>query len=171
LTGAGQASCPPEPHRIGIGELRVATAPERLAVYGLGSCVVVFLHDPERGLGGLVHVLLPGPPPSRAGAEARTKYALPAVRALVQEIAADADARARLVAKLVGGASMFTTEAPAPGESIGERNLAAILAALEEMGIPVVARDVGGRFGRSLIADPATGLVQVWSLRSASRAL
>jgi chemotaxis protein CheD len=116
-------------------------------------------------------VLLPGPPPSRASAEARTKYAFPAVRALVREIAEETAARRRLVAKLVGGASMFSTETPSPEDSIGERNVAAALAALEEMGIPVVARDVGGPFGRSLVADPATGLVQVWSLRSASRIL
>lgn len=161
----------PEPRRVGIGQVRTARSPDRLAVHGLGSCVVVFLHEPRTGRGGLAHILLPGPPPARASAEARLKYAGPAVRALVLELAEEANARHRLVAKIIGGASMFTAEAPARLESIGERNVAAVLTALEELGVPVVARETGGGIGRSLVADPATGLVRVWSLRAESRYL
>ena len=104
MIGPDQAPSPPEPERVGIGQIRVAQPPERLAVYGLGSCVVVYLHDPRSHRGALAHVLLPGPPPARASAETRLKYALPAVRALVQELAEDAATRRGLVAKIVGGA-------------------------------------------------------------------
>jgi chemotaxis protein CheD len=156
---------------VGIGQIRVARPPERLAVYGLGSCVVVFLHDAGASLGGLAHILLPGPPPSRAGAEARLKYAGPALRALLHEVSDGSASRRRLVAKLVGGASMFTAEDASPVEPVGERNVAAVLASLEELGLPVVARETGGGIGRSLVADPATGLLRVWSLRSESRTL
>jgi chemotaxis protein CheD len=156
---------------VGIGQIRVAAPPERLAVYGLGSCVVVFLHDSSASRAGLAHILLPGPPPARALARTRLKYAGPAVRALVQELSERGAARRRLVAKLVGGASMFTTEGSTQTEPIGERNVSAVLASLEELGLPVAARETGGNIGRSLVADPATGLLRVWSLRSESRTL
>ena len=50
------------PRSLRAGELRVSEAPDRLAIHGLGSCVAVFVYDPGARIGGLAHILLPGPP-------------------------------------------------------------------------------------------------------------
>ena len=50
------------PRSLRAGELRVSGAPDRLAIHGLGSCVAVFVYDPAARIGGLAHILLPGPP-------------------------------------------------------------------------------------------------------------
>jgi chemotaxis protein CheD len=69
-----------------------------------------------------------------------------------------------IVAKLVGGASMFTALLPASGLQIGERNLIATRAALAEAGIPIVGEDVGGEHGRSVRFHVDSGVVGVHSI-------
>lgn len=159
------------PTRVGIGEIRVAEPPERLAVFGIGSCVVIFLHDPDTCRGGLAHPLLPGPPPPHVTVEARARYVSTAVRVLVGELGTRPGHASRLAAKVVGGATMFSSDGEEHVGSIGRRNLEAAGAALDALGIPLRARETGGTFGRSLIADPATGRLEVWHLGSETRIL
>jgi chemotaxis protein CheD len=156
---------------VGIGQIRLAQVPDTLAVFGIGSCVVVFVYDQRGRRGGLAHPLLPGEPPRDLPAEARGKYTPSAIRALVDELRGGGRGRRDLVAKLVGGATMFQTAGDPSGGSIGRRNVEAALAALERLRVPLVAREAGGSSGRSLVADPATGSLEVWNLRSESRLL
>jgi chemotaxis protein CheD len=72
--------------------------------------------------------------------------------------------RSRVVAKLVGGASMFATLLPTSGLHMGERNLIAVRAALAQASIPVVAEDVGGEHGRNVFFRVASGEVEVRSM-------
>lgn len=147
--------------RVRIAALEAARAPGALATIGLGSCVAVVLHDPETGVGGLAHVLLP----TRDAARDRSnpaKFAETAVPALLGEMRA-LGARGRVVARLVGGATMFAALA-APGAQLGDRNVAAARDALALAGIPIVGEDVGGDFGRSVLLDLAAGRVVVRSL-------
>ena len=44
---------------------------------------------------------------------------------------------------------------------IGDRNITLALEMLEDFKIPVVAKDVGGRIGRKIIMNTATGVVLV----------
>ena len=45
--------------RVGIAQAHIDRAPVILKAYGLGSCIAVSLYDPDTGLGGLGHMLLP----------------------------------------------------------------------------------------------------------------
>ncbi|MCW2924201.1 MAG: CheD, stimulates methylation of protein [Thermoleophilia bacterium] len=138
---------------VRIGGLEVAAAGDdvRLVTVGLGSCVGVAVIDTRSGAVGLAHVFLPEAPPSGAkpGAGAGT-YAATAVPELVRRVArAGGPQRTqRLVAVLVGGATMFG--GGRPGQDIGERNVAAVTAALTAAGVPVVASEVGGTHGRTM---------------------
>jgi chemotaxis protein CheD len=156
---------------VGIGQIQVAEPPARLAVFGIGSCVAVFVHDPQALRAGLAHPLLPGKPPARLPPELRAKYTPAAVIRLVDEVATSAAARRRLVAKLVGGAAMFSSDGQSSADTIGSRNVTAATQALEKLGIPLVASETGGTSGRSLIGDASSGVVEVWGFRSASRIL
>jgi chemotaxis protein CheD len=72
--------------------------------------------------------------------------------------------RSRLTAKLVGGASMFPVDPNVAGNSglnIGQKNQEAIEQILTELTIPILARDVGGTFGRRLTLDTVLGMITI----------
>nr|MBO2470888.1 chemotaxis protein CheD [Bacillota bacterium] len=45
--------------KVGMADLQVAKAPDRLVTVGLGSCVAVCIYDPTAKVAGLAHVMLP----------------------------------------------------------------------------------------------------------------
>lgn len=151
--------------RVSISEVKVAGSPSILVTYGLGSCLGVALYDSERHLGGLAHTLLPAP---RAGVEETrpAKFVASAIRIMIADLCALGADRGRLQAKLVGGATMFEPLHPLPAEEmIGARNIRAARETLRELGIPVVAEDVGGNYGRTVEFDLSSGEVRVRSVR------
>ncbi len=153
---------------IGIGQLGICRPPEQLACLGLGSCVAVILYDHQLRLGGIVHVLLPKAPAKNNASE--EKYADSGTRKLIRELAARGAAKERMVAKIVGGAQMFTNLNLTYAD-IGRNNIAEVKKALREFGIRVVAEDVEGNRGRSVYFDAETGKVVVETAFSPSRTI
>ncbi len=154
---------------VPIGRLVVCPVPAVLTVYGLGSCVVIFLHHPDHRIGGLAHALLPS---GKRSERERTpgKFVPSSVEVMLQKFD-DLGVRGKgLVAKLVGGASMFVG-ATRERHGIGERNIRAAQKVLAEHGIPVVASDTGGHSGRSLRAYTQDGLLEVSTLRQPPQVL
>ena len=167
------AARPGLPVRVRMGEVVACLgnqAPGGLAIYGLGSCVAVFVYDKSSGrVGGMAHVLLPAP---LAGSPLTSpgKFAPTAVAALVDEICQLGGSRQALRAKLVGGAQMFPFTGR-QGPTLGERNVTAVQEALASEGIAIAGMDVGGSAGRSLVARIESGRVRVTSLRQDPREL
>ena len=130
-----------------------------LVSLGLGSCVAIMLHDPQAGVGGMAHVLLPSRSLAR-DQDNPAKFPETAVPFLIQRMLPLGAARNRLVAKLAGGASMFA-QLMSPGSvQMGERNIVASRAALREVAIPVVGEAVGGDRGRTVRFWPQDGRVE-----------
>lgn len=154
---------------IGISEYRIAFAPAVLVTYGLGSCVGIALYDPDARIGGLAHTLLPAPVRDVEVLEKTAKFTCWAVELMVEELVKCGCAPERLVAKLAGGATMFESQYRSTHGGIGERNVAAARAALERSGIPLVAEDTGGDYGRSLEFNTATGIIMVRALQQPIR--
>ena len=146
-----------------VADLAVARGPATVATLGLGSCVAIVLHAPEAQVGGMAHVLLPDESLARERSNP-AKFATTAVPKLLAEMVARG-ARGRIVAKLVGGASMFGALLPPGGVNMGERNAAAARQALAKANLPLVAEDVGGDFGRSVYLHVATGRLRIRALR------
>lgn len=134
---------------VKVAQAAVGGPDDTLVTLGLGSCVAILLHDAEARVGGLAHILLPEPALSRDQANA-SKFATTAVPALVQEMARMGARPGRLKARLVGGAAMFQTLMVPGSLNMGARNIIASKQALERAGIPVVAEEVGGDYGRSV---------------------
>jgi chemotaxis protein CheD len=156
--------------RINVAEHAVAGAGDTLVTIGLGSCVAIMLYEPETCIGGLAHVLLP----DESMARERTnpaKFSSTAVPLLVQEMLCRGADRGNIVAKLVGGASMFASLLPAGGINIGERNVQAARRALEAASIPLLAEEVGRDHGRSVYFRLDDGSVEVRSLKRGNRVL
>lgn len=148
---------------VPVGELGVA-ATGTLRAVGLGSCVAVLLYDPGARIGGLAHALLPEPPASAATGRGAARYAVTAAGALVDAMEREGADRTRLRARLVGGASMFEELLGGAGSGIGARNVAAARGALEELGVPLHATNVGGRLGRSVRLRVSDGRVVISSV-------
>ncbi len=145
---------------VAIGQWAVASAPARLRTL-LGSCVGVVLYERTIRIGGLAHVVLPS---ARGPVDHPGKYAETAIPAVIADLERRLGARTRmrLTAKLAGGASMFQVATPADSTlNIGRRNQEAIEAILDELRIPVVARDLGGTTGRRLTLDTVSGIVAI----------
>lgn len=154
---------------VRVADAAVAAGDRTLVTLGLGSCVAILLHHPQRRVGAMAHVLLPDEAMSRDTGN-RAKFATTAVPMLVEQLAA-LGAVAGLSAKLVGGARMFAQLLPQGGINMGERNVLAARQALATAAIPVVAEDTGGEHGRSVYFHVGTGQVTVRSVRAGERAL
>jgi chemotaxis protein CheD len=134
-----------------------------LVTLGLGSCVAIMLHDPQTKTGAMAHVLLPSTSLARDLTN-RAKFPETAVPLLIERLKAlGADPR-RLVAKLAGGARMFS-QLVTPGTiQMGERNVLASRSALRAAAIPVIREAVGGDRGRSVRFYVKDGRVEIRSV-------
>jgi chemotaxis protein CheD len=155
---------------VRMGEYAVVRGEGTLVALGLGSCVAVILLDRHARVGGLAHVVLPAASLSRRQEKpARTaERAVPLLVGAMRIAGADT---ARIVARLVGGASMFASLLPASTVAMGERNVLAARAALRSAGIPVVGEEVGDTIGRSVSFDVARGNVVIRSVAREDRVL
>ena len=151
--------------RVKVADFAVAEGTGLLVTVGLGSCVAIALHDPHARVAGLAHVLLPSTGMSQ-DRDNRAKFPSTAVPLLCDRMLALGARTGRLRAKIVGGASMFTSLLSATGLQIGERNVVATRAALERAGIPIVAQEVGGDYGRSVYFHVHDGRLIVKSLKA-----
>jgi chemotaxis protein CheD len=117
----------------------------------LGSCVSACLWDPQRRLGGMNHFMLPG-----AGDSGR--LGIYAMEVLINRMLKGGAERARLVAKVFGGANVLDGMDTL---NIGSRNAAFVREFLAEERIPVVAQDLEDLYPRKVAFFPATGRVLV----------
>ena len=152
-----------------IADHAVAKGDAVVATLGLGSCVAIALHDAEYGVGALAHVLLPSRGMSR-DASNLAKFPETAVPMMLEEMRR-LGSRGRVVAKIAGGASMFSGLMPGAGHNIGERNVTATCTALAAAGVEIVAQDTGGDFGRSVYLHLRGGRLVVRSIARGEIAL
>lgn len=154
--------------RVGIADLAAAAGEGTLCTIGLGSCVAIVLYDPDARVGGLAHVLLPEPSMSRLH-ENPARFPETAVPALMERMRALGADPGRTTARLIGGASMFSSLLPRGAPTIGGRNVEASRRALRAAGIAITGEDVGLEHGRSVYLRLADGRVEVRSLSRGSR--
>jgi chemotaxis protein CheD len=144
-----------ERHYAGIGEMKVARNPSVLIIMGLGSCIGLTFHDRYAKVGGIAHIMLPD---SRGFVEKSCKYADTAVPLLLKEMMRSKAKKGQIVAKIAGGATMFSGMDTL---QIGKRNTEVVKEALKNEGIILVAEDTGGSSGRTITLDIQTGKLSV----------
>ncbi len=146
---------------VDIAMMKVARPPDQLYSLGLGSCVGVAIYDPAAKIGGLIHILLPSIKEIEGGGHSRTKFADSGIYDLVDTLIKSGASRARLKAKMAGGAAMFAARNSPSGETIGKRNVQSCRDTLRSLGIDLVAYDVGGNKGRTVYFDVETGALTI----------
>lgn len=147
---------------VGVADYAVARNPTRLITMGLGSCVGISLYDPYTQIGGLVHIMLPSIDHSRSK-DNKAKFADTGIAYLLEEMQKEGAMKRRVVAKIAGGASMFsfTNESLM---NIGERNVEMTKKVLDDLKVQVVAEDTGKDYGRTIELNTETGMLQVRSI-------
>ncbi|CAM3271088.1 chemotaxis protein CheD [Paracoccus nototheniae] len=134
------------------GENAISDDPDVVITTILGSCVSACIFDPERGIGGMNHFLLPEDGPG--GTDIR--YAAAAIEQLLNGLMRRGAVRSRMRSKLFGGARMM-----AGLPDIGRRNAEAAQRFLQAEGVAMVARDLGGVQARRIRLWPVVGRVQL----------
>ena len=144
-------------HIVGISDFKVATAPDKIITFALGSCVGITLFDRLTGIGGMAHIMLPDSALIRSDTNPK-KFANTALPLLWQEMEQLGAKKFSLIAKIAGGAMLFgKTDAL----RIGERNIMAVKDQLQKLGIRIMAEDTGLNYGRTMELDLENGRVTI----------
>ena len=151
------ASLFPQRVVIGVGDLGVSNNTAiTLSTYALGSCVAVVAYDPAGRVGGLLHFMLPEAAlaPDRAAAQP-AMFADTGLPLLFRSLGGLKAERARLRLYVAGGANMLGSGPES--FRIGERNIKATAAWLNQHGFSVTRTDVGGTVNRTVHLEIGTG--------------
>ncbi|WP_053219637.1 chemotaxis protein CheD [Virgibacillus senegalensis] len=147
--------------KVGIADLKIASAPDSLRTTGLGSCVGVVIYDPSQRMAGMAHVMLPDSTMARNGELNKMKFADTAIDLLMEELLDRGARRYALKSKIAGGAQMFTFSTSTDMMRVGDRNVEAVIGRLRDHRVPIAAQDVGGNNGRTIEFSPANGILKI----------
>ena len=136
--------------KVGMADSKTCKSPEVLTTLGLGSCVGVAIYDPVSKISGLLHCMLPDSTQFRNNSNT-AKYADSGIDELISQMVKLGANRARLVAKIAGGAQMFAMKTNNDTLRVGERNVEAVKKKLSELNIRLLAEDCGLNYGRTIL--------------------
>lgn len=143
------------------GQLHIARGGERIGTL-LGSCVAVCVRDVRLRIGGMNHLMLPGPPEGHGGTPQDGepgRYGPYAMTELLGGLLLRGAQLSSLEIKVFGGARMLSGM-----NDIGAENVAFVRRFLAGQRLPIAAEDVGLTQARKILYDPATGEVLVHRL-------
>ena len=140
---------------VGIADMKLTRQEGVLITYALGSCIGITFYDPMIKLGALLHIMLPEKTNSQDSNI--LKYADTGIRLTLSKMEQMGARRARIVAKIAGGAKMFDVAGNGSLGNIGQRNIDSVHHVLQQERIRLLREDVGGSTARTLLFDVATG--------------
>lgn len=143
--------------KVGMADLKTCVSPNGVTTLGLGSCVGIALRDPVTKVGGLAHIMLPDSTQIRNSQQNIAKFADTGIEELVKQMERLGAKRSRIVAKIAGGATMFTFQGKSDMVQVGDRNVEASKLKLKQLNIPILAQDTGANYGRTVTFYPETG--------------
>ncbi|AGI38779.1 chemotaxis protein CheD [Thermoclostridium stercorarium subsp. thermolacticum DSM 2910] len=135
--------------KVGMADLKHTFHPGVLVTLGLGSCVGIALYDTKTKMIGLAHIMLPWSEQAKNKAN-KAKFADTGIRLLLENMLKDGADKKNIVAKIAGGAQMFSYSSLSDMIRVGERNVEATKKVLKELNIPLIAEDTGGTHGRTI---------------------
>ncbi|SFQ17496.1 chemotaxis protein CheD [Psychrobacillus psychrotolerans] len=155
--------------KVGIADMNIAKAPDKIRTSGLGSCVGVVLYDDRSMTVGMVHVMLPDSSLGRTEVVNIAKFADTGIPAMVEQLKIEGIQPFKLKAKIAGGAQMFQFSSTKDTMRIGPRNVEAVKEYLKKYSIPIIAEDTGGNSGRTIEFDPITKLLNIRTVNQGVR--
>ena len=157
--------------KVGMADWKICNGDDGLTTLGLGSCVGVAIRDPQTGIGGLAHVMLPNSRDTVNNTN-RSKFADTCIADMVTEMVKKGANLSKMTAKIAGGAQMFAFgSAKSDMVRVGERNVEACKKELQELKIPISASDTGENYGRTVIFYPADGKYVIKAVGKAEKTI
>lgn len=138
----------------------VATEVSRLLVTVLGSCVAACLRDPQTGICGMNHFMLPS---CGAAGSGSARFGVHAMELLISEMQRRGARRERLQAKVFGAGKVIDGMTVV---NVGELNAEFVLSYLQDEGIPVLAQDLLGVSARKVYFFTDSGKVMIRRLNT-----
>ena len=151
--------------RVGMAELKVGKAPDKIITLGLGSCIGVCAYVTELKIGGIAHIMLPDSSLG-IGSINRAKFADTAIPLLIEKLETEGAMKDQITVKIVGGAEMFSAGGQNVHLGVGERNIIAVEETCQRLDLVVSAKSTGGHAGKSVTLDLNTGIIEVKSMSS-----
>lgn len=148
---------------VNMGDYKTARGEKKLMTKDLGSCVGVAVRDPQTGVGGLLHVMLPYHNEASIDSVSFTaaKYADTGLDEMIRALVMQGAEREHMVAKIAGAAHMIKNATIPENKDISARNLEAVMKKLAELQIPLLAADVGDHFPRTVVFEPGSGTFRI----------
>ncbi len=142
---------------LNIGEYYATSKTEGIATV-LGSCISACIYEEGGGIGGMNHFLVPGDfRDEEIFLSPVARYGMFAMELLMGELIKLKVDRARLRAKIFGGADIINSQTT----NVGKNNIRFIKSFLQLEGIPIISSDIGGTIARKIFFFPKTGKVMV----------
>ncbi len=132
---------------------------QKIAIYGLGSCIALFLYDKENKIYGMSHILLPESKLAKTKGPLKYphKFVDSSIRDLISELLKHGAEKENFRAVIAGGAWIFQDHF----NNIGQNNIKAVKKELKNLNIKIEKEDTGGKFGRVILFDPVDNSVNV----------
>jgi len=145
-------------HVVGIGGFAITDKPEDIIkTFALSTCVGLVYYSMRKRAMGMAHIQLPSARAMHPG-DKPSRFADIAPEFLVKEMVAKFGLTKREIhISLYGGIDLKLNDC----FCIGEKNLAAVKAAIKNMGMLYSEVDTGGKESRTLVAHTDSGIVEV----------
>jgi chemotaxis protein CheD len=145
---------------VQMAQMQLAESPAILVTRGLGSCLGITFYDPVKKIGAMAHPMLPDINKAKIKSNP-SRFVNSAIALIIEEMEKRGCPKSRLMAKIFGGAHMFSFISTDSVLNVGQKNIEVALAALKETGVKVAGQEVGGTFGRTIELNLADGRVLV----------
>ena len=147
---------------VGVSDLAVSNdMGANLVTYSLGSCLGITVHDAEKHVGGLLHVMLPSSGIDKSRAQRTPTMfvdsGIPMLFRAAYELGAD---KKRMIVKVFGGAQVMDE---AGIFNIGQRNYEALVSIFNRNRVTIRCKYVGGQICRTIRLSLSSGSVVVKS--------
>ena len=145
---------------VTMGDMKIASAPQRLITRALGSCLGITFYNPAKKTGAMAHPMLPDIDKARMKSNP-SRYVNSVIKKTIEDLEKAGSFKSNLEIKLFGGAHMFSFIASDSLLNVGEKNIEIARLVINELGLKILVDEVGGTFGRTIELNLENGKVFV----------
>ena len=143
-------------HIVGVADMKVSNqADDTIVTYSLGSCIGLAIHDPQAGVGGMLHYMLPDSAIDAVKAKNNPfMFADTGIPALFKQVYALGAKKIRIKVFVAGGAEIMEQEGIF---NLGRQNYSALMQILNKNDVSIWKQAVGGYSNRTIKMEITSG--------------
>jgi chemotaxis protein CheD len=136
------------------GEVKTTTRGTTLIASALGSCIAIIAYDPQKHIGGMSHIMLPGKSEKKDSSN-RFRYAEDGINELMRLVSSHGSEISDICFVMAGGANVLKRK----NDTICKLNIDSALNILKRKNVSLLAHSLGGVERRRIKFDISNGLV------------